>query len=77
MLNGRIDAAAMNDAPAKDAATRKEVKILGTFGMASEEFGYAVRKDDKELLEKVNTSLKKLMAAPEWETLKKKYELGK
>ena len=36
-------------------------------------FGYAVRKDDKELLEQVNASLKKLMAAPEWESLKKKY----
>ena len=77
VLNGRIDAAAMNDAPAKDAANRKEVKILGTFGMEPEEFGYAVRKDDKELLEQVNASLKKLMAAPEWESLKKKYELGK
>ena len=77
VLNGRIDAAAMNDAPAKDAATRKEVKILGTFGMAPEEFGYAIRKDDKDLLEKVNASLKKLMASPEWEALKKKYELGK
>ena len=77
VLNGRIDAAAMNDAPAKDAASRKEVKILGNFGMEPEEFGYAVRKEDKELLDQVNASLKKLIATPEWENLKKKYELGK
>ena len=77
VLNGRIDAAAMDDAPAKDAASKKDVQIIGTFGMEKEEFGYAIRKEDKELLDKVNASLKKLMASPQWEELKKKYELGK
>ena len=77
LLNGRIDAAAMDDAPAKDAAAKKEVQVLGTFGMEQEEFGYAVRKGDQELLDKVNASLKKLMASPDWEALKKKYELEK
>ncbi len=76
LLNGRLDAAAMNDAPAGDAAAKKEVQILGTFGMEQEDFGYALRKDDKELLDKVNASLKKLMASPDWEVLKKKYELA-
>ena len=75
VLNGRIDAAAMDDAPARDAAAKKEVQILGTFGMEEEDFGYAVRKEDTELLAKVNASLKKLMASPEWEALKKKYDL--
>jgi polar amino acid transport system substrate-binding protein len=77
VLNGRIDAAAMDDAPAKDAASKKDVKILGTFGMETEEFGYAVRKDDKELLDKVNASLHKLMTSPTWEELAKKYNLEK
>ncbi|MDD2463376.1 MAG: ABC transporter substrate-binding protein [Desulfobulbus sp.] len=77
ILNGRIDAAAMDDAPAHDAATKKDVQILGTFGMDDEEFGYALRKGDTELLTKVNTSLKKLMVSPDWEMLKKKYEPGK
>lgn len=77
VLNGRIDAAAMDDAPAKDAAGKKDVKIVGTFGMHDEEFGYAVRKDDKELLEKVNAALTKLMASPEWNALIEKYELNK
>jgi polar amino acid transport system substrate-binding protein len=76
LLNGRIDAVAMNDAPARDAASKKEVQILGTFGMEQEDFGYALRKDDKELLDKVNASLKKLMASPDWEALKNKYELA-
>ncbi len=77
VLNGRIDAAAMDDAPAKDAAAKKDVQVLGTFGMDTEEFGYAVRKDDQALLDKVNASLKKLMASPDWQALIKKYELEK
>jgi len=74
VLNGRIVAAAMDDAPAKDAARKKPVKIVGTFGMASEDFGYAVRKEDTELLNMMNTGLKKLMASPYWEELKKQYK---
>ncbi|MDX9833675.1 MAG: ABC transporter substrate-binding protein [Desulfobulbus sp.] len=77
LLNGRIDAAAMNDAPAKDALARKEVQILGPYGMPDEEFGYAVRKEDRELLDKVNAGLRELMASPEWQTLINKYELKK
>lgn len=77
VLNGRIDAAAMDDAPAKDAASKKDVQLVGTFGMHEEEFGYAVRKEDKELLEKVNNALTKLMASPEWNELINKYDLNK
>ncbi|WP_419659385.1 GlnH: glutamine ABC transporter glutamine-binding protein [Desulfosarcina variabilis str. Montpellier] len=77
VLNGRIDAAAMDDAPAMDAAGKKDVKIVGTFGMHEEEFGYAVRKEDAELLAKVNAALKNLMATPKWTALIEKYELNK
>jgi len=76
VLNGRIDAAAMDDAPAKDAASKKDIQIVGTFGMDDEQFGYAVRKDDKELLEKVNKALNKLMTTPEWNELISKYALN-
>ena len=75
VVNGRIVAAAMDDAPAKDAVKKKPVKIAGTFGMPDEDFGYAVRKADTELLKKLNAGLKKLMASPYWEELKKKYDL--
>jgi len=74
ILNGRIVAAAMDDAPAKDALRKKPVKIVGGFGMEEEDFGYAVRKEDKELLAKLNEGLKKLMASPYWEELKTKYK---
>jgi polar amino acid transport system substrate-binding protein len=75
VLNGRIVAAAMDDAPARDAETKKPVKAIGGFGMPDEQFGYAVRKEDTELLSKLNEGLKKIMASPTWEELKKKYEL--
>lgn len=75
VLNGRIAAAAMDDAPAHDAVSKKKVKILGNFGMHAEDFGYAVRKGETELLEKINKSLKKLMASPHWDELAVKYKL--
>ena len=75
VVNGRIVAAAMDDAPAKDAERKKPVVILGTFGMEEEEFGYAVRKEDTEFLKTLNEGLKRLKASPYWEELKKKYEL--
>lgn len=73
VINGRIIAAAMDDAPAIDAAKKKPVKILGGFGMADEDFGYAVRKEDTEFLKKLNDGLKKLMKSPYWDELKKTY----
>jgi len=76
VVNGRIDAAAMDDAPAADAARKRPVTILGTFGMEPENFGYAVRKQDTELLETLNDGLRKLMADPYWDTLIEKYNPG-
>jgi len=43
--------------------------------MHAEDFGYALRKDDTELLLKINGSLKKLMATPHWGELAAKYNL--
>lgn len=73
VVNGRIVAAAMDDAPALDAAKKKPVKILGGFGMKDEDFGYAIRKEDAEFLKKVNEGLKRLMKSPYWAELTKKY----
>jgi polar amino acid transport system substrate-binding protein len=76
VVNGRIAAAAMDDAPAEDAVRKeKPVKIIGSFGMPKEEFGYAVRKEDEELLKTLNEGLRKIMASPTWAELKAKYEL--
>ncbi len=75
VINGRIVAAAMDDAPAKDAETKKPVEVIGGFGMPDEEFGYAVRKEDTELLKILNDGLKKIKGTPTWDELRKKYDL--
>jgi polar amino acid transport system substrate-binding protein len=75
VVNGRIVAAAMDDAPAKDAVSKKPVQILGTFGMPAEDFGYAVRTEDTETLKILNAGLKEIQASPKWDELKKKYDL--
>ncbi len=73
LLNGRIDAIAMDSAPAMDAINKgKAVKIVGTFA-DDDIFGVAIRKDDKELLDIINEGYKKLMADPYWKELQDKY----
>lgn len=73
VIEGRIIAAAMEDASALNAALKKPVKIIGSFGMSDREFGYAVRKEDTEFLRKLNEGLKILMKSPYWEELRKTY----
>jgi polar amino acid transport system substrate-binding protein len=75
VINGRILAAAMDDAPAEDAVRKKPVKIIGGFYMPDEAFAYATRKEDTELLKILDEGLKKIKASPKWEEFKKKYQL--
>ncbi|MBP3730542.1 MAG: amino acid ABC transporter substrate-binding protein [Mailhella sp.] len=73
LLNGRIEAVAMDSAPANDAINKgKAVKIAGTFA-EDDVFGVAIRKDDKELLDLVNEGYRKLKADPYWKELQDKY----
>jgi polar amino acid transport system substrate-binding protein len=76
VLNGRVEAAVMNDAPAAKAASEQEVKILGEAGIPNEEFAYGVNKENPELLAQLNEGLTALMADPFWQTLKDKYRPG-
>ena len=73
LLNGRIDAVAMDSAPAKDAISKgKPVKIAGTFA-PDDNFGVAIRKEDADTLNKVNEGYKLLLADPYWNELQAKY----
>lgn len=76
VLNGRIEAAVMNDAPAASAAAKIAVKIIGEAGIPNEEFAVGVAKDDPETLKMVNEGLKLLMADPFWNELVEKYKPG-
>ncbi|MDR2198786.1 MAG: ABC transporter substrate-binding protein [Deltaproteobacteria bacterium] len=77
VVNGRIDAAVMNDAPALIAVKSQPVKILGDAGIPEEQFAYAVNKDNPELLSTLNEGLALLMADPYWQTLIEKYNPAK
>ena len=73
LLNGRIEAIALDSAPANDAINKgKPVKIVGTFA-PDDDFAVAIRKDDKELLNLVNEGYRKLKADPYWKELQAKY----
>ena len=73
---GRIDGSGMDNTIAKEVLKKvTDVKVAGTFDAAPENYGYAVRKDDAELLKKINDGLKLLMADPYWQELKKKYDI--
>ena len=73
LLNGRIQAALMDELPANNAIENgRAVKKAGTHG-EPDQFGVAMRKEDKELQKLVNEGYKKLIADPYWKELQKKY----
>ncbi len=73
LLNGRIDAGLMDALPAEDSISKgKAVKKAGIHGQP-DQFGVAIRKDDKELRQLIDEGYKLLMADPHWNELKKKY----
>ncbi|MDR0881338.1 MAG: ABC transporter substrate-binding protein [Candidatus Adiutrix sp.] len=76
VLNGRLGAAVMNDAPAADAAAKTAAKIIGPAGIPEEVFGVGVAKDDPATLELINEGLALLMADPYWSELIAKYKPG-
>ena len=76
VLNGRVDAAVMNDAPAAAAAAKIDVKIIGEAGIPNEVFAIGVAKDDPETLKMINDGLTKIMADPYWQVLIEKYKPG-
>lgn len=73
LLNGRIQAAIMDELPADDAISKgRAVKKAGTHGIP-DNFGVALRKDEKELRAKIDEGYKHLRNDPYWQELQKKY----
>lgn len=73
LLNGRIQAALMDELPANDAIEKgRAVKKAGVHG-TPDQFGVAMRKEDTELHALINEGYKKLLADPYWQELQKKY----
>lgn len=73
LLNGRIQAALMDELPADDAISKgRAVKKAGTHGVP-DDFGVALRKDEQELRKLVDEGYRKLRQDPYWQELQKKY----
>ncbi len=72
---GRIDGSGMDSSIAHEVMKGTDYKVAGTFDVAPENYAYAVRKADTELLETLNQGLKLLMADPYWEELKAKWDV--
>ncbi|MDR2352553.1 MAG: transporter substrate-binding domain-containing protein, partial [Deltaproteobacteria bacterium] len=76
VVNGRLIAAVMNDAPAAKAVSKQPVKIIGEAGIPNEEFAYGVNLENTELLSILNSGLTAIIADPFWQELIKKYKPG-
>ncbi|WP_461210797.1 ABC transporter substrate-binding protein [Desulfocurvus sp. DL9XJH121] len=72
---GRIDGSGMDSSIAFEVMKDTDYKICGTFDAAPEDYAYAVRKTDPELLDLLNKGLEKLMADPYWAKLKEKWDI--
>jgi polar amino acid transport system substrate-binding protein len=72
LINGRIDAVMLDVPVAKMFAKKYPVEIAFVV-KTGEKYGFAVKKGNKELLDKLNKALQEVMNSPEWEKLVEKY----
>lgn len=73
LLNGRIEAAFMDELPADDAISKgSKVKKVGTHG-DPDNFGVAMRKGEENLAKLVNDGYELLIKDPYFKELQKKY----
>lgn len=74
VANGRADAAAVSNTALKEALDKGlPVKEIGRYGQPDVNYGYAVRKEDKDFQNTLNEGLKRLKASPTWDELVKKW----
>lgn len=72
LVNGRVDAVIVDTPVAKMFEKLYSVKVSAIIH-TGEQYGFAVRKGNKELLDKLNAALEELMKSPQWNDLIKKY----
>jgi polar amino acid transport system substrate-binding protein len=69
---GRLDAAVMDGPTARSGITGRPLTVVGTIN-TGEIYGYAVRKDDAELLALLNEGLRRIQATDTWDELVAKW----
>jgi polar amino acid transport system substrate-binding protein len=70
--NGNTDAVVVDSPVAKMFENVRNVKITGII-QTNENYGFAVRKEDAELLNKLNNALKEFLNSAEWQAILQKY----
>ena len=75
VLNGRVDAAIMNDTKAAEFLDKFPVKALGLAGIPDEDYAVAVNKDNPDLLKTINEGIAEIQKDPVWAELIKKHAL--
>jgi polar amino acid transport system substrate-binding protein len=73
VVNGRIAAVVLNDAPAGEVIKHLAVKNIGSAGIPAEMIAYGVSKNNPDLLTALNDGLDLLMRDPFWQVLRNKY----
>ena len=75
LLAGRVDAVVMDTVPAQIyvAQHADELMIVEGLEIPVENYGIAIKKENTELLEKVNAALDEIMASEEYKALLDKY----
>jgi len=76
LLIGRIDAAVMDEPTARSGIVDRPLTIVGTIN-TGEIYGYAVRKQDTELLALLNEGLRRIQASDAWDGLVDTWLVGK
>lgn len=72
---GRIDGSGMDSSIAYELMKNQPFKVCDTFDAPPDDYCYAIRKGDQELLSLLNKGLELLMADPYWLELKKKWDM--
>ncbi|MGC9529031.1 MAG: basic amino acid ABC transporter substrate-binding protein [Candidatus Bipolaricaulaceae bacterium] len=75
LLIGRLDAAVMDEPTARTGITDRPLTIVGTIN-TGEIYGYAVRKEDTELLALLNEGLRRIQATDTWDQLVDRWLVG-
>lgn len=70
--NGNVDAVLVDSPVASMFEKARNVKITGIV-VTNENYGLAVRKEDRELLDKLNNALKEFLNSTEWQAILQKY----
>ena len=77
LLNNNADAAVMDDLVAYNAIRKTSgLKVIEIDGIETEEYGIGVKKENTELLEKINQALATLRSNGKWDELVQKYKSG-